>query len=111
MMYRVRHIPSGLFYRRCREAVIKGGKYTRHIKTNLTKTPHIYHVKPSIGMLSGTFYNHLEAQELANQRIAEGNRNDVFNWHYRDRIHPFLSSEWMVETLADGEWKDLANLV
>ena len=110
-LYRVRHIPSGLFYRACREAAIKFGGDSRYVKSNLTKQPKIYHVKPSIGMLSGTFYNHLVTQQLLDQWAIKNPDGNFYNSPCRrDALHPFLSSEWMVETLDGAEWKELANL-
>jgi hypothetical protein len=110
-LYRVRHIPSGLFYRACREASIKFGSHQRYVKSNLTKNPKIYHSKPSIGMLSGTFYNHLVTQQLLDQWAAKNPNGSFYDSPYkRDKLHPFLSSEWMVETMDGGEWRELGNL-
>lgn len=86
-IYRVRHIASGLFYRPCTEVQLKAKRvdgswsYGRGVKTNLSKTPKLYHKMPSQGMLSGSYYNHLT---LAAQMQAAATQSGNPEWHPYD---------------------------
>jgi len=74
-----------MFYRPRRDVWTDG----RYSKTNLAKTPKIYHCHPSAGMLSGSFYSHLA-----------GTRN----------LLSFLPPEWAIESLQSGEWVEIGDL-
>lgn len=109
-IYRVVHRPSGLFYRPCSSKSIKAGDATRYVKSNLAKTPKLYHCRPSVGMLSGSFYNHLSTETEAAERFRRDPLRSSWELVGRDKARLMLPSEWEVQSLHDGEWKPEGDL-
>jgi hypothetical protein len=55
--YRIKHLPTGLYYRPSRELYVKGnnpiGKY---VKYNLSKVGKVYNKKPTLDWLGGATF-------------------------------------------------------
>lgn len=120
-LYRVRHVESGLFYGPCGTKVLTaftatGAKVSTEVKTNLKVKPKIYQVLPSIGLLSGTFYNHRTVQFWLDKYCEGIDRGDhtfsgYVRYPYRETICSFYSSDWEVEHLNyDSRWVSLGPL-
>lgn len=60
--YRIKHLPTGLYYRPSSEVMIKCGDRKIYVKTNLSKKGKIYSTKPSESWFVGKIYNHLQTQ-------------------------------------------------
>lgn len=77
-LYRIKHIPTGLYYQPNRHIKNLTGEY---IKSNLSNKGKIYHMKPSLPWIGSEYYNHLSSTK---------NR-------WGDFVSPFLDSEWEIE--------------
>jgi hypothetical protein len=85
-VYRVRHIPSGLYYCPSREVYVKDKELERprYMKTNLSKTGKLYSRKPSLKvLLNSCVYVHL--RELS---------TNIWRNQY---VMPVKVEDWIIE--------------
>lgn len=85
-VYRIQHIPTGLFYCPSRQLKVKladDDRVYRYLKSNLSKTGKTYLKKPTVKHLGRTYYTHLitSSKELS---------------RYNTAIRPVLNSEWQI---------------
>lgn len=92
--YRMKHIPSGLYY--CPSRVMRtvvtdsSGNPTKRIrwgKSNLSKKGKAYLSKPSFKWIGGNFYDH---------RIPR----TIFDTRRKDKTSPFIPADWIIEEVA-----------
>jgi hypothetical protein len=95
--YRLKHIPTGLYYRPSAEVKLTiGGKYA-YVKTNLSQKGKIYTSKPSLGWIDHGFYNHVQRMNdkmielLADGKVSFDGRSDK---HF---LYPYVADEWVIE--------------
>lgn len=94
-VYRILHVPTGMFFCPSREVRVKlndGNVYQQagcYVKSNLSKTGKVYGKKPSITYVGRNYYTHLitSAQQL-NGRVG----------NYC--LLPVLESEWRIQELV-----------
>jgi hypothetical protein len=84
MMYRLKHVPSGLYFVPSREIVDPAQKYT-YVKSNLSKTGKVYHRKPSVP--HDNIYD-TSKPKRTNARYGE----DAY-------LHPTQDSDWLIEQI------------
>ena len=94
-VYRMRHVPTGLYFCPSREVKVKlsdGSIYQQngvYIKSNLSKTGKTYLKRPSIKQIGSHFYTHLITSV---KQLNQGVGNYC--------LLPVLESEWVVEEVA-----------
>ena len=86
-MYRLKHHPSGLYFCPARKILAPGGKYFDYIKSNLSQTGKVYHRRPSIAHVGGSYYN---PTLPARDALASEERY----------LYPVIESEWLVEAVV-----------
>lgn len=83
--YRMKHVPSGLYYCPSRDARVNfiNHEGSAYVKTNLSKRGKVYLSRPSFKWIGGTFYTHLGQFR--------------YTWS-RDTIRvPFVVADWIIE--------------
>jgi len=83
-VYRIRHIPSGLYYCPARHVKVPNQEYG-WIKSNLSKTGKLYPRKPSLKHIGRLYYNHL---------LATGEKGE------KSPTAPFREEEWEIVEVA-----------
>lgn len=86
--YRMKHIPTGLYYCRSRKVRYKLGKNPacERVKSNLSKEGKIYTKKPTFAWIGGNFYSHLH--EISDDQYGRVHKNPLVK---------FVESEWEIE--------------
>lgn len=90
--YRLKHIPTGLYFRPSTEVIVKlpNGSWG-YVKTNLSKTGKIYAKQPTIKWVGSVYYNHVYNRE----RMVAYGASSV--WKHRNEVFATIPSEWEVE--------------
>jgi hypothetical protein len=96
--YRIKHLPTGLYYHPSSEVQIKIGAKTHRTKTNLGKKGKIYPMLPTLKWISNSYYNHVQRVSDKMLELLESSTGDV-SFDYRDgwKTYPFVESEWLIE--------------
>lgn len=101
--YRMKHVPTGLYYKpsgwaRCK---IYGKKFWgEHYRTNLSKKGKIYPAMPTFAWIGRSFYNHLMASQIDMQQLGP-NAEPNFNRRLStSKAFPFVQSEWIIEEVV-----------
>jgi hypothetical protein len=104
-MQRIKHIPTGLYYRPSTEKSIhvktrSGGKCYVYLKSNLSKHGKVYRAA-TLKWLKNGYYNHLATQEAAQNYLDESGADSLTNymWAARSFIYQFRENEWEIEEL------------
>ena len=85
--YRLKHLPSGLYFCPSRKIQLKINGKRYWVKSNLAKKGKVYSFTPSFGWLKYGFYNHLQFDSMT-----------VDIWSQpKSKLSPFISSEWIIE--------------
>lgn len=98
-VYRIKHLPTGLYYRPASQAKITfpgdtyecGGKtYPRpyYVKTNLSKKGKVYSPKPSLKWIGDRIYSHMVPCKSALTR-------------YNEYMIPAPESDWLIEEVSE----------
>lgn len=88
-VYRIKHIPTGLYYTPVKTTTINGW----HVKTNLNKNGELYIKKPSApGCCSHGFNNHLKVKNMKQTEEQKHHGYDCFASY-----ETFVPSDWKVE--------------
>src|SRR5438270_12651901 len=100
--YRIKHIPSGWYWKPSRDALVTWQDGTDHtcriwVKSNLSKEGKIYPRNPGFHWVSGGFYNHLEVR-----RILRENKADYTTAYRTRQCFPFVESEWLIEEVTES---------
>ena len=101
-MQRIKHIPTGLYYRPCYDKAVRitddsGNDRTIYVKSNLSKNGKIYRAA-TLKWLHQGYYNHTVSEKSAKQKMS----GKDFYQYYWDDINSnlkFNESEWEVEEL------------
>lgn len=86
-IYRLKHLPTGLYFCPSREIQVKllgDDRKVRYVKSNLSKTGKAYLKKPTLAYVGQAYYTHLI--ESAKELTRNGNV-----------VRPFIPSEWIIE--------------
>lgn len=109
--HRIKHLPTGLFYRPSSEATIKGirpadgQRRQTHTKTNLSKTGKVYNHRPTLKHVAGRIYNHVEAQRLFIEYLKKEQPNSYHgSFDGRNKTMDAPESDWMIEKFENNEW-------
>lgn len=95
--YRLKHIPTGLYYRPSAELDIHLSGKRYRVKSNLSKKGKIYPQKPSLLWIGRGFYNHIQLQnEKMIDLLADG-KVSLDGYKERNVLYPFIESEWVIE--------------
>lgn len=86
-MYRLKHIPTGLYFIASREIKVEGW----YIKSNLSKTGKIYTKRPSFKYIGNMFYSHLSYEMTKRFSVNPLPENIPL---------PFVESEWEIESVT-----------
>lgn len=87
-VYRLKHLPTGLYYRPSRDVKVKGADgVSTWVKSNLSKDGKVYTSKPSLSWVEGGFYNHLAPQRSS-------------SWRRSERVDTYRPEDWAVEEVA-----------
>jgi hypothetical protein len=96
MVYRILHVPTGMYYCPSREVKVKlpddqayHAHSGRYIKSNLSKTGKTYTKKPSLAYVGKYYYTHL----ITSARELNGHAGAYC-------ILPVVKSEWQVEQVS-----------
>jgi hypothetical protein len=94
--YRLKHIPTGLYYRPSSERDIQVGGKRQRVKSNLSKNGKIYPQKPSLKWIKYGFYNHvqLESDKLIDF-LADGKVS--FEYREKHKLYPYVETDWEIE--------------
>ena len=98
--YRLKHLPTGLYYIPSRDVKITGkwadgSEWWEFVKSNLSKTGKCYVRKPSLKQIGSGIYNHLKTKELLVQdRLGVNYR---YSFYRISGIDPVIESEWEIE--------------
>ena len=97
IVYRFKHIPTGMYYRPSSEVKITIGGKSLYVKTNLSKKGKFYTSKPSLKWIDHGIYNHIQLQ---NEKFIEFLRDGKVSLdYYRDKhkLFPYVESDWELE--------------
>lgn len=91
-VYRMKHIPTGLYFCNARDISVKKGAYPNKVKSQLSEKGKVFSHKPNFRYLGGSVCTHTEVKW------------EKDHWD-RDTPHstyiPFVESEWIIE---EGEF-------
>lgn len=83
--FKLKHIPTGLYYIPVREVVVKSNNNTRYsnIKSNLSKIGKIYtkNVKDIAAHMQGSFYNHTIVKVADGDKLYKDYNGPIYQ-HY-----------------------------
>ena len=107
--HRIKHLPTGLFYRPSTEVLIKGkalDNTPRHlyVKTNLSKRGKVYNQFPSLKHIGGGIYNHLITQRLFIDFLEDKKLTPYDQFRWKNIVHAVPTSDWLVEKFEDNKW-------
>lgn len=89
--YRMKHVPSGLYYCPSRDvrAKVEGAaaSYQLNVKTNLSKRGKVYLSRPTFKWIGDSFYDHRIPRRVTDTR-------------YGGKTSPFIPSDWIVEEVS-----------
>jgi hypothetical protein len=90
-MYRIKHIPTGMYYVPVKTTTVHGW----HVKTNLHKNGKVYFNKPTAkGSCSHGYNNHMP---LKSRQLTEHEKGHGFP--YNVTYMPYVESDWVVEKM------------
>ncbi len=89
--YRIKHLPTGLYYRPSSEVKNQFGCY---VKTNLSKTGKIYPRRPTLKHIGGAIYDHT-------RNFLRRNDNGFGYIGYAGQAFPTHSGEWEIEEINE----------
>lgn len=93
-VYRIKHLPTGLYYCPSREIRLKSVKYSYYVKSNLSKKGKFYPKKPTLKWLGHTCYTHVQWDYSFGVRevdpVEERSRR-------RDFVFKVIPEEWEIE--------------
>jgi hypothetical protein len=94
--YRLKHIPTGLYYRPSAEIQIAVGGKRQYVKSNHSKNGKIYATKPSLRWIEDGFYNHVQ---LLNDKMIEllADGKVTLDYCHRNSFYPYVESDWIIE--------------
>ena len=94
--YRLRHIPTGLYYRPSGEVKFKMGNIQLYIKTNLSKKGKVYSSKPSLSWIKHGFYNHVQFKyDRMIEMLTDGKIDSFVS--KKKCLYPYVESDWIIE--------------
>jgi hypothetical protein len=108
--HRIRHIPTGLFYRPSTEVKIKGVRVSDgqrlsvYTKTNLSKSGKVYNRRPTLKHISGSIYNHVVTQQFFVEYLRTERPSSYNQFSMRNKAHPSPESDWQIEKFENNEW-------
>jgi hypothetical protein len=86
IVYRMKHLPTGLYYCPSREIQVETDKGRKYVKSNLSKKGKVYVNKPSVKYIGDKFYDHtLPPPEK--------------DW--MPRMRQCVESEWLIEEIVE----------
>jgi hypothetical protein len=73
IVYRIKHIPTGMYYCPSREIqVATADGRRRYVKSNLSRNGKLYNKKPSLLFVGKAFYNHMASKgETITEQFVE----------------------------------------
>lgn len=90
-MWRIKHIPTGMYYTPVRETTVDGWR----VKTNLNKNGKVYHAKPSVkASCSHGFNNHLVVKRKPYAAL-DGHTAHYCNSTYQE----YVPADWRIEEI------------
>lgn len=99
-VYRLKHIPTGLYYipnRRIRVKHPEDNKCWIYVESNLSKKGKIYHKVPSLKWFN-YYHDHTDLKTANLAWIGYTKRKE-----YKSRLKDTVETEWMVEEITDQE--------
>ena len=84
-LFRIKHIPTGMYYCPNRHIQIRHNGEKKYVKSNLSKKGKIYQKKPSLSWIGHVYYNHLT-----------GSMNG-----FDEPISHFNEEEWEIEEVGE----------
>jgi hypothetical protein len=87
--YRLKHLPTGLYYIPSRKVVVKKENKRDFVKSNLSKNGKVYLKKPTLKYIGPTFYNHTKL-------ILQEHEYSRYVYH-KPTLDSFIETEWMIE--------------
>jgi hypothetical protein len=94
-LYRIKHLPTGMYFLPCREIKVKipdGNTHQQngvYVKSNLSSKGKLYFKKPSLNFLKYGFYSHLITSVTQ--------LNSQYGRHYF--VSSFDEADWVIEEL------------
>ena len=95
--YRLKHIPSGLYYRPSAELQIQVGGKRHYVKSNLSKKGKIYPQKPSLSWIDRGFYNHVQLQSDKMIDFLADGKVSLDGYRERNVLYPYVETDWVIE--------------
>ena len=98
--YRLKHLPTGLYYHSATEVKIKIQNKAYYVKTNLGKKGKIYTQKPSLAWVR-IYYNHIQLfNDLMLLKLeSESGVINMYDRNIKYKVYPYVAAEWEVEEL------------
>jgi len=87
-VYRLKHIPTGMYYCPSREIHITINGEWHYIKSNLAKKGKVYTARPSFKWIENGFYNHLQFIGITST-----------DYYDRHKLCPFIAIDWIIEEI------------
>ena len=100
IVYRMKHLPTGLYYRPSADVKIVIGGLNYYTKTNLSKKGKLYLMKPSFLWLKHGYCNHIQQLNVKMIQLLESENGKIY-WGRKDSFtrFPFIESEWIIEEI------------
>jgi hypothetical protein len=97
-VYRIKHLPTGLYYRPSSEVQVKAAGTKRYVKTNLSKKGKLYTQRPSESWFVGKIYNHVATEA----HLATLPNTNPYSLSHRDlnRVYDAPIEHWVIEEVA-----------
>lgn len=92
-MYRLKHVPTGLYFVPVRFKVIKDSRgYSHSVKSNFSEKGKIYNQKPCFEWLKHGLYSHFH---------VKWNWSHTYNYEIpeRNNLIPYNVDEWVIEEI------------
>ena len=97
--YRMKHLPTGLYFRPSTEVKITLGGHDHYVKTNLSKKGKIYSSKPTFNWIDPQFYNHVQFFNDKMIELLETGKSTFDGRWDRNSVYPFIEEDWIIEEL------------
>lgn len=94
-MYRIKHIPTGLYFCQLRGITIDVGFLRVRVKTNLSEEGKTYSSKPTLAKLGETYCSHVLVSKLIEGLLAED--SSLLGFELRAKRWKVQKREWSVE--------------
>ena len=87
--YRIKHIPSGLYFKPSYQKTINQNGHRCWVKSNLSKLGKVYNKMPTLKYIGEGIYNHTSLID----------KSSTYGKNYDSRYEKFITNEWSIEEI------------